>query len=270
VDTGNEFWQMNASLNVHDGHGRPVPVPDTVRLYYLPNHSHTGASGVAAVPTARGACEFPVTGTRGTRNAVLRAMLVVLDDWADRGIAPPASRYPDVQAGTLVPVGEAVAAWAGIPGVRLPAAANPLRLLDYGPGFTAEGGRLTLLPPRRGPRYEVLVPKPDAEGIEAGGIRTVDIVAPVGTNLSWNLRARGPREDDLCGLSGSFIPFAATKAGRVAAGDPRPSLEERYTDHAGFVRAVRAAAEQLVADRFLLAEDAETMIREADASAILR
>ena len=35
VDTANEFWQMNASLNVHDGHGRPVPVPDNVRLYSL-------------------------------------------------------------------------------------------------------------------------------------------------------------------------------------------------------------------------------------------
>ena len=33
VDSGNEFWQMNASLNVHDGRGNPVPVPDVVRLY---------------------------------------------------------------------------------------------------------------------------------------------------------------------------------------------------------------------------------------------
>jgi hypothetical protein len=62
VDSGNEFWQMNASLNVHDGLGRPVPVPDTVRLYSLASHSHGGASGVAAIPTAKGVCEYPING----------------------------------------------------------------------------------------------------------------------------------------------------------------------------------------------------------------
>ena len=64
VDTANEFWQMNASLNVHDGLGRPVPVPDTVRLYSLSSHSHGGASGVAAMPTAKGICEYPINGAR--------------------------------------------------------------------------------------------------------------------------------------------------------------------------------------------------------------
>src|SRR5258706_6918100 len=34
VDSANEFWQMNASLNVNDGRGRPVPIPENVRLYF--------------------------------------------------------------------------------------------------------------------------------------------------------------------------------------------------------------------------------------------
>ena len=67
-----------------------------------------------------------------------------------------------------------------------------------------------------------------------------------------------------------IVPFAATKAERVAKGDPRPSLEERYGDHAEFVAAVRKAAGAMVAERFMLPEDAQSAIAAADASDVLR
>ena len=53
LDSSNEFWQMNASLNVHDGLGNPVPIPDNVRLYSMASHSHGGSTGVGARPTDR-------------------------------------------------------------------------------------------------------------------------------------------------------------------------------------------------------------------------
>ena len=71
-------------------------------------------------------------------------------------------------------------------------------------------------------------------------------------------------------MSGSFIPFATTRSERLAGGDPRQSLEERYADHTGFVDAVKQATAALIARRFLLAEDAETIVRIADESSILR
>ena len=108
---------------------------------------------------------------------------------------------------------------------------------------------IAVLPPAHGARYQVLVPTPDRDGHDLAGIRTVDVAVPVGTNTGWNLRAPGPRGRDLCGLSGSFIPFAKTQADRLASGDPRPSLEERYGDHGGFVDAVRRASEQSVKAR---------------------
>ena len=74
----------------------------------------------------------------------------------------------------------------------------------------------------------------------------------------------------VCGFSGGFIPFAKTKAARLATGDPRLSLEERYRDHAGYVAAVRAAVGRLQSQRFLLAADAERLVREAEASDVLR
>lgn len=75
---------------------------------------------------------------------------------------------------------------------------------------------------------------------------------------------------DLCGLTGSYFAFATTKAERLAAGDPRKSLQERYGDHKGFVKAVEKAAKQLVKERFLLQQDADAFVAAAEASTILQ
>ena len=116
----------------------------------------------------------------------------------------------------------------------------------------------------------MLVPTTDRDGHDIAGIRTVDIAVPLGTNTGWNLYPAGPRGRDLCGLTGAFFPFAGTRDERLANGDPRLSLEERYGDHAGFVAAVRRAADDSVARRLLLQEDAEVVIRMAEDSDVLR
>jgi len=267
VDSANEFWQMGASLNVHDGRGQPVTVPENVRLYFAASHAHTGATGLAFVPTTTGQCEYVTNGLR-SEDIMLRALLVALDDWADRGIPPPESRYPDVRNGTLVSVAEAAKLFPSIPGVRFPTVQNDVTRLDYGPKFGSLGGWLTTLPPVRGTSYQQFVPKPDQDGIDLGGVRTIEMLVPVGTNTGWNLR--GSSGTELCGLSGSFFPFAKTKAERQKTGDPRLSLEERYRDHSGFVRAVQDAASRLVKERFLLEEDTQRLVNIAEASSILR
>ena len=60
------------------------------------------------------------------------------------------------------------------------------------------------------------------------------------------------------------MPFAATRAERDAAGDPRPSLEERYPTKDSYVAAVRKAGDALVAQRLMLADDAARLVREAE------
>ena len=116
-------------------------------------------------------------------------------------------------------------------------------------------------------RYQLFVPKPDRDGLDIGGIRPMEVAAPTATLTGWNVRAAGHREGDLCSLSGSYIPFAKTRAERQASSDPRLSLEERYTDSDGFVKAVTEAARKLVRERFLLQEDADRYIRAATATA---
>jgi hypothetical protein len=269
VDTANEFWQMNGSLNVHDGRGQPVPVPETVRLYFAASHSHVGASGVGALPTATNQCANPTNGAL-SYNALLRGLIVALDEWADKGVAPPPSRYPTIADGTLVERHQAEALFPKIPGAHFPQTLNGVTQFDYGPNLKPTGGRVGAAPPRKGARYQLRVPKPDEDGLDLGGIRTLDIAVPVGTNTGWNLWGAGPRGKDLCGLNGSFFPFARAAAERAKTGDPRRSLEERYTDHTGFVAAVEQGARTLVSERFLLEEDAKTLIATADASGILR
>ncbi|MSR21488.1 MAG: hypothetical protein EXR91_11050 [Gemmatimonadetes bacterium] len=69
------------------------------------------------------------------------------------------------------------------------------------------------------------------------------------------------------GLQGGFIPFERTRAAAVAAGDPRPSLEERCGTQDGYVCAVTKAAEREVQRRFLLRSDADELISQARAQA---
>jgi hypothetical protein len=53
-------------------------------------------------------------------------------------------------------------------------------------------------------------------------------------------------------------------------GDPRLSLEERYKTHARSVREVEMAARMLKGQRFLLQEDVDRIVQEAQASDVLR
>ena len=82
-----------------------------------------------------------------------------------------------------------------------------------------------------------MVPAVDGDGNETGGVRLPDIAAPLGTHTGWNLRREGFAPGELA-LLGSYLPFARTAAERLASGDPRPSLEERYRNHDAYVEAV--------------------------------
>jgi len=141
------------------------------------------------------------------------------------------------------------------------------RLLDFGPQFDA--GILTVMPPVVSAPYKVYVPKTDSDGNDIGGIRTPDVAVPLATYTGWALRAeKEPQNADGCDASGQKLPFAATKFARLAAGDPRPSLAERYKDHATYVRLVTEAARRLQRERLLVEPDAEAYITAAETAAV--
>jgi Alpha/beta hydrolase domain len=139
-------------------------------------------------------------------------------------------------------------------------------VLDYDWGrqydHSEANGVPTSAPPRIKHVIKMLVPRVDKDGNELGGVPTVLNDAPLGTYLGWNITA-GPGDGtkydgrpfhagQVCDYIGGMVPFAKTKAARLAAGDPRPSLEERYVDHAGYVAAVRAAADNAACRGYML------------------
>jgi Alpha/beta hydrolase domain len=94
-------------------------------------------------------------------------------------------------------------------------------------------------------------------------VRQPSIEVPVATYTGWALRRAPFAEGEDCALTGQYIPFELTRAERLAKGDPRLSIEERYRNHAQYVSRVARAADRLVRQRLLLEEDAESIIEEA-------
>ncbi|MGH7048001.1 MAG: alpha/beta hydrolase domain-containing protein [Stellaceae bacterium] len=144
-------------------------------------------------------------------------------------------------------------------------------LWNFGPKF--DEGMLTILPPQLlGTPYKIFVPRTDADGNDIAGIRTPDVAVPVATYTGWALRAGNAADPapvvDGCDASGQKIPFAETKAERLAIGDPRLSLQERYKDHATYVALVAAAAQGLENRRLLLPQDVQAYISAAEAAAV--
>jgi hypothetical protein len=183
------------------------------------------------------------------------ALTIALYEWVANGIEPPASRFPTVAGGGLVPA--AAVDFPDIPGVTYSASYNPLYLHDH-----------QIVPPARGDPYTVLVGRVDADGNMIDGIRHPNLSAPIGTHTGWNLRREGFAAGAQCGGTGSFIPLPTDRAEREATGDPRRSLAERYRDHEAYVRAGSRAADALVRDRLLLPRDAEEIVEQARGSGI--
>jgi hypothetical protein len=223
VNSANEYWAKNMAVSLADAQGKAsANEPANVRSYFMASLPHQGGLGA----TGRGMCQQnrnPLVA-----NAVLRALLVAMDQWVTSGTEPPASRLPNLANGTLVqPLPQDGQGFPHIPGVKYNGRMHTGDLFDYGPKF--EVGVLTILPPRLvGTPYSALVPRTDSDGNDVAGIRLPEVAVPLATYTGWNLRAVPAGGDDGCDHWGQQIEFARTKAERTATGDPRPSLEERY------------------------------------------
>jgi hypothetical protein len=264
-----EWWQERMSLDTTDGAGDDVALPSNLRVFHMTGTQHVPAREGAPA----GICQQRPN--PNSYQGAMRALLPRLLAWAAQGQPPPESQYPRMFDGTLVPPAQASTGFPHIPGVTYNGLTMALPNFNRGAGFDAprESGVISLLPPRpEEPMrdYAVLVPKVNADGNEIDGIPSVTIEAPLGTYTGWNLRRAGFSAGDLCFLYGSFIPFATRRAERERTGDPRPSLEERYHDHAGYVAAVRAGAERLEAAGWLLKQDGERAVAAAKASRVLQ
>ena len=160
-----------------------------------------------------------------------------------------------------------------IPGIPFPdGILTPLYQYDFGRQFHYSdlSGIITIQPPPIRQTLPMVVPRVDADGNEGVGVASVLHQVPLGTYTGWNTNASGFYKGRIRTNTGAFIPFAKTRSERLTSGDPRPSLEERYGSHEKYVAQVRAAADRLVRGRYLLQDDADRLIAQAEASTVLK
>jgi hypothetical protein len=136
--------------------------------------------------------------------------------------------------------------------------------MDYGPQYNTTRV-ISIEPPTTGEPYRVLVPQVNADGNDVAGVRLPELAVPLGTYTGWNVTV--PQLTDLRylgGLIGGFDPFARTKEQRLANGDSRLSIAERYTGRSDYLDKVKRAASDLVRQRFLRAEDVPAVLQSAE------
>ncbi len=261
--SSNEYWVKAGSLMSTDPTGTfDLPDDPDARLYLLSSKQNGGPGGA----TSNGLCQQFLNPLQSEQ--VQRALWEDLDQWSTLGVLPPTSRVPLLQDGTLVPPPSAGDGhYVGIPRVTYTGLKTTRYRLDYGPAFYSTGIP-TFNPPLHAPPYEdnpfngpiypSYVPKVDSDGNDIAGIRLPELTVPLATYTGWALRS-GDWANDGCEGSGQYIPFQATQAARIAAGDPRPSVQERYPAFGMYRAAVMNAIDNLVTDRFMLCEDTEAV-----------
>jgi hypothetical protein len=245
LDSDTEFWQGRDSLLVTDTTGKPLALPDNVRAYMISGQEHNPPPNW----NTRGNCAQLQNDMSYAPYA--RALLMALDRWVTEGVAPPPTTFPNLKNHTLLPLAKVQASYPAIPGAPFSPLYSKLQVLD-----------IESMPPKAsGREYPVFFPPVDADGNPQGGIIPPEIAVPIATYSGRNLRAEGFAPGELCGLAGSYIPFAATKQERTASGDPRPSIEERYKSAQDYMEKRRHAVDALVQEGFILPEDADALAR---------
>lgn len=250
-----EYWHRSGSLVHTDPLGtKDALLPKNVRVFAFGGTQH----GPAADPPSRGIADNLTN--PGDYRPYLRGLLDALDSWVKDGTEPPASVYPRIDQGTLVHWSQKSTGFPALPGVRYPQVIQQPACLDFGPRF-AEEGIITVEPPRIVGKYVVLVPRSGPDGNDLGTLLPPEVAVPLATYTGWNLRRRDAGADAmLANLLGSYIPFPRTKAQRLAIGDLRPSLEERYGSFDRYQKQFIDLCNKRIRERYLLTEDAKRLI----------
>ena len=251
-----EYWGRAASLIHTDVTGtKDIELFDNVRIFLF-------------AATQHGPAGFPPTVSIGQQKAnpldfrwSMRALLASMNTWIDGGPEPSPSRYPKVADSTLVLPGKL--GFPKIPGVNTSDRVHRAYRVDYGPEFVSKG-IVTQEPPSVGQAFPILVSAVDKDGNEVAGVRMPELQAPLATYTGWNLfnEKSGPTHE-ISSMVGSYIPFARTRAEREKAGDPRPSIAERYGSRSEYLGRVAESGMDLIGDGLLLERDLPRVLRNA-------
>jgi len=256
-DSPIEFGGARASLTVTDGQGKDIPIPSNVRMFYAAGTSHGPtvlANNAVAQPdysVDRAVAATAVSAAPGAliaSSALFRSLISNLDGWVRGTAAPLDSSYPKVSDGTMaVPTSDPKS--LGAPDL------SGLGLSFNGVYNTLSVNDESVIPSKPSAQfYTVLLPTSDAQGNDKGGVRMPDLSVALTTSKGYSVRKSGFVAGDQNGLSSSQLAFALLTASKNAA-DPRQSVQQLYTNKAGYLAQWNAAVDALAAKGLLLPDD---------------
>jgi hypothetical protein len=259
-NTSYEYWGRACAL-IHvsaDGKSDAV-ISDNVRIYHFTGLQHFPGP----FPPARG--NGDLMGQQPQSPLPIRyfwrSMIANMDAWVRSNTLPPASAYPKISDGTLVPLRDY--AFPAIPGVNRPHEANAAYRIDFGTKW--QEGILSVQPPKVGEAFPVLVPRVDADGNERDGVRLPEITVPLATYTGWNLRDPSiGAPDQRVAFEVSDIPFPKTAEDRQKTNDPRRSIAERYASREDYLARYSKALDSLIQQRWILPEDRDALLHRGD------
>jgi Alpha/beta hydrolase domain len=259
-NTSYEYWGRAAALIHVTADGKhDAPISENVRIYHFTGLQHF--SGPFPPEKGKGDLLGQQPQSPLPVQYFWRAMIANIDAWVRSNTLPPASSYPKIADGILVPLREY--AMPVIPGVNRPHEANEAWHLDFGPHW--RDGILSVQPPKVSEPFPVFVPQVDTDGNERDGVRLPEITVPLATYTGWNLRDSSiGAPDQRVSFEASYIPFPKTAADRQKIGDPRKSVAERYTDREDYMARYNHAVDDLVKQRWILPEDRDAFLHRGE------
>lgn len=254
IQTSNEYWVRGGSLPHTNPEGtQDAVLPEEVRFYSIGGSQHGSGSGM---PRAATSGQLPPNPNMWA--PIADSLLVAMYDWVANGEPPPASRYPKIADGSLVPahidgrINSRV--WNRLSGVNHPGAI-------YKPGFANYGDRwlsdriIDQHPMTTDMYYNALVPAVNSNNNDSSESTVLPPLTqvPLATFVPWNLRAVSTgAEKSLARLSGGYIPLPATMAAAEQANDPRTPLMAMYSSYSHYLTLYESATDRLISEGYLL------------------
>jgi hypothetical protein len=234
TNSSTEYWRGDgALLHQHPVDGSDLPEDPDARTYVVAGTDHFGPSPLKTA--------FPVANPTHSLNPapVLRALFVALEKWVCDGLAPPPSRVPRRCDNSAVDRRQVLAMFHD--------AAHPdPDALMYTPAIDPDS---TSWPLETGEPMIALVSDVDEDGNEVAGVRLPGVAVPVAAYTGWNPRAPRP------GLPDVLYEFVGSRLPRQSAAV--------LPGRADYQELVRAAAQGLVEEGFVLDRDLGRIIGEA-------
>jgi alpha/beta hydrolase family protein/VCBS repeat protein len=259
-----------------------IPLPSNVYRYYLPGTSHGGSISASsftwsAPPTTPISASQTYPSNPNGENYTTNALQADFIQLLMNGTAMPPSvagvTYPSLASGQLVQPTQSAEGFPNIPRFAFGGSQAWVPFdFNFGPGvnYANESGIPSVEPPTIQQILSEYVPHVNSDGNEnVGSVASTLFQAPLGTYVGWNLIPSGPYAGQPVVLAGGYWPFWDTQAHRLASGDPRLSLEERYGTHTGYNCAVAQSTVSAVEQRFLLPSDQQILIADASGSNML-